>query len=517
MTNRFLLGLVCAAAFAIPAAAQTAPDAKAELAAADAAMGVSKITSIQYTATGYVTVLGQNYSSALDETWPRFELKSFTRTIDYPSNSMREDQTRVQGVWNATRGGGVRPIIGERNQKQLVAGQYAWNLNDQGRAALAFDQADLRQLEIIMTPHGFIKAAEAAPDAKALVYNDSSRNTKPATVIQFKALGKYVVNGWLNDQHLVTKVQTWLPNPILGDMFVETRLRGQYKDWGNGVKFPTGFHQSIGNPPHPSYDIQIQDVKVNVADAVQTAPDAVKTAVNNANVVVSRKMADGVWLLGGAYNSLAVEFKDYTVIVEGPNDVARTEAVIAETKKLIPGKPIRYAVNTHHHFDHSGGLRAFGAEDIIVLTHESNFNYYEGVVFDLRPRTVQPDRLSIAPRQVHYVLVKDSYKLTDGNQEMDIYHMDQLEHAEDMLMVYLPKAKIVLEADMYNPVPAGQPQPPVNAQNMNFLYNMERAGIKPETIVSVHTGVHPMSDFLKLVGAKEIVSRGAGLNAALNQ
>ena len=92
----------------MPAASQNAaPDAKAVLQRADAAMGVSKVNSLQYSATGYVTALGQNYSSALDETWPRFELKTFVRTIDYGSKSMREDQVRVQGTWNATRGGGL--------------------------------------------------------------------------------------------------------------------------------------------------------------------------------------------------------------------------------------------------------------------------------------------------------------------------------------------------------------------------------------------------------------------------
>jgi glyoxylase-like metal-dependent hydrolase (beta-lactamase superfamily II) len=518
MAGKIMLSMAFAVLLAIPASAEdAAPDVKAVLAKADAAMGVSKVTSLQYSATGYVTALGQNYSSALDETWPRFELKGMTRTIDFPSHSMREDQTRVQGVWNATRGGGQRPIMGERKQHQLVSGDYAWNVNDQNTPAAAAGQAELRQLELLMTPIGFVKAAMAAPDAKVAVYTESSRNMRKSDVVSFKAFGKYPINGWIDDQGLVTKVQTWLPNPVLGDMFVETRLRGQYKDVGNGVKFPTGFHQSIGVPPHPSYDIQISDVKVNVADAALQVPDAVRQVSASPARVVTRQMGPGVWLLGGPYNSMAVEFKDYAVIVEGPMDIARGEAVIAETRRLIPNKPIRYVVNTHHHFDHSGGLRPFGAEDIVIITHESNFNYYEGVVFDLRPRSIAPDRLSMAPRQVHYVLVKEGFKLTDGEQEMDIYHADQLEHAEDMLFVYLPKLKIVYEADLYNPAPAGAAQPPVSAQNMNFLYNMERVGIAPETIVSTHTGVHPMSDFLKFMGVGKITARGEGLNQALNQ
>ena len=98
MASKLWLSVAFAALCAMPVAAQNnAPNVKTVLQQADAAMGAGKLHSIQYSATGYVTVLGQNYSSNLEETWPRFDLKSFTRTIDYDSNSMREDQVRVQG------------------------------------------------------------------------------------------------------------------------------------------------------------------------------------------------------------------------------------------------------------------------------------------------------------------------------------------------------------------------------------------------------------------------------------
>ena len=95
--------------------------------------------------------------------------------------------------------------------------------------------------------------------------------------------------------------------------------------------------------------------------------------------------------------------------------------MIAETHRLMPTKPIRYLVNTHHHFDHAGGLREVGRTTRIVITQEANFTFYEGIVFDLRPRMGQPDCLSFAPRQVHYALVKEGYELTDGEQHIDIY------------------------------------------------------------------------------------------------
>jgi glyoxylase-like metal-dependent hydrolase (beta-lactamase superfamily II) len=344
----------------------------------------------------------------------------------------------------------------------------------------------------------------------------SSRNLRKITIVSFKALGKYPINGWIDDQNMLTKVSSWLPHDLLGDMFVETRVQGGYRDAGNGIRFPAGFHQSIGNPPHPGYDVEITQVRANVPAALPV-PENVRAAQVQPIRVTSQQVAPGVWMLGGGgYNVTVVDFRDYAVMVEGPNSTAYGEAVIAEAKRLT-NKPVRFVVNTHHHFDHSLGLRAFGAEDIVIITHNSNFPFYEGVVFDLSPRLVNPDRLSRAPRQVHYVLVNNMYRITDGTRTMEIHHMEDLEHAADMLIAWLPNEKIVIQADMFNAPPAGAPAPAANAGNMAFLNNLERLSIVPERMISVHSGLHPMGDFLRVVGVQRINARGGGGNQALNQ
>ncbi len=93
----------------------------------------------------------------------------------------------------------------------------------------------------------------------------------------------------------------------------------------------------------------------------------------------AQKLADGVYLITGGYASLAVDFKDYSVVIEGPQSEARGIAVIERTKKTIPNKPIKYVINTHNHIDHSSGLRPFAAEGIVVVTHAINKPYYERV------------------------------------------------------------------------------------------------------------------------------------------
>jgi hypothetical protein len=143
-----------------PAAAQ---NARALLQAADNAVGASKVNSIQYTGTGRISYLGQNFTTADD--LPRVDLKNWSQTIDYGSKSAREEMVRVQGN-NPARGGGAGfPITGEQRSTTLVTGNYAWNLNAQGQPQAQNDQAEARQFMIWVTPHGFIKAAMADPNA----------------------------------------------------------------------------------------------------------------------------------------------------------------------------------------------------------------------------------------------------------------------------------------------------------------------------------------------------------------
>src|SRR5256886_7111862 len=143
-----------------PASAQ---NARALLQAADNAVGASKVNSIQYTGTGRISYLGQNFTTVDD--WNRVDLKSWSQTIDYGSKAAKEEMVRVQGN-NPPRGGGAGfPITGEQRSTTLVSGNYAWTLNAQGQPQAQNDQAETRQFMIWVSPHGFIKAALADPNA----------------------------------------------------------------------------------------------------------------------------------------------------------------------------------------------------------------------------------------------------------------------------------------------------------------------------------------------------------------
>ena len=261
------------------------------------------------------------------------------------------------------------------------------------------------------------------------------------------------------------------------------------------------------NPGHNWMEIRVTNVQPNVTVTALTVPDNVRQVTIAPIRVESQQLAQGVWLIGGgSHNSVAVEFRDFVAVVEAPQDENRSLAVIGEVQKLVPSKPVQYVVNTHHHFDHSGGLRTYVAHGATVVTHQSNRDFYENVLFYPAPRTLQPDLLSnrypwFSGNRIPAIeTVSRKYVLSDGIRTMDIYPVQNLNHNSNMLIVYLPTEKILVNADLYSPPAPGAQPPAVNA-NMTTLYdNIQRLKLEVSRHVPIHGIVGSNADFLKIVG-----------------
>ncbi len=210
-------------------------------------------------------------------------------------------------------------------------------------------------------------------------------------------------------------MQTWIDNPVLGDTLVDTTF-ADYKDFG-GVRFPAHITRTQGG--HPVLDLTVSAVKANAAvDA--TVPENVKGATAPPIVVTAEKLADGVYYLkGGTHHSLAIDQTDHIVVVEGPQSEERSLAVIAKVKETIPNKPIKYLINTHVHFDHSGGLRTWVDEGATIVTHELNKAYYEQAW--AAPHTLNPDKLAQSKKTATFETFSGKYILTDGKRTIEVY------------------------------------------------------------------------------------------------
>jgi glyoxylase-like metal-dependent hydrolase (beta-lactamase superfamily II) len=214
--------------------------------------------------------------------------------------------------------------------------------------------------------------------------------------------------------------------------------------------------------------------------------------------VTSQKLADGVWFLaGGTHNSVLVEFPNYAVMIESPLNDARAMGIMAEAKKLIPEKPIKYLINTHDHFDHAGGVRAWLPEGVTIITQEMNKPFYENAW--KAPRTVEPDRQAQSPKKASFVTFKDKYVLADGGRELDIYRIPGDIHNAVMSMVYLPKEKILVEADDFTPAPPNAPSagPRSHAGTVLLYDDIQRMKLDVATIAPLHGFVVPFAELQK--------------------
>src|SRR5580693_2687252 len=268
---------IACALFFLCAGAASAQDAKTVLQAAQKAMG--DVTSIQYSGTGHINSFGQAWTP--NAVWPSTNLTSYTKTIDYSSKSAKEEL--VHSEPNPMVKGGGRPFAGDDKQANFVSGQYAWDMPGSAPVPQLGTAAE-RQLQIWLTPHGFLKAA--------MENNATAKKGAMGTEISFQT-GKYYVTGTIDAKNMVTKTETWIPNPVLGDMPVETTYSG-YKDF-NGVKFPTTIVQKQGG--YPVLDLAVTEARGNV-DLTLPVPDAVRAAKAPPVNVASQKMADGVWFMG---------------------------------------------------------------------------------------------------------------------------------------------------------------------------------------------------------------------------
>jgi glyoxylase-like metal-dependent hydrolase (beta-lactamase superfamily II) len=247
-------------------------------------------------------------------------------------------------------------------------------------------------------------------------------------------------------------------------------------------------------------------VKVNPPVTITPPQDrggAPAAAAPAAPPAKSEKLGEGVYFISGGYSVIAIDFKDYIALVECGQSEGRALAVIAEAKRLIPNKPIRYLINTHSHIDHSSGLRAFVAEGSTILTHEINKTYLERTLS--LPHTLSPDKAQLSGKRPRVEAMGEKKVLTDGARTVELYHLQNFGHHDGMIVAYFPKEKVLLEADAYNPQPpAAAPPNPPSPYTLSLVDNIQRLKLDVQRIIPVHYPADnravTMAELLKWVG-----------------
>jgi glyoxylase-like metal-dependent hydrolase (beta-lactamase superfamily II) len=472
MVKRSVDVLVVVLLAATTAAAQ---DARTVISNASRALGADNLSSITYYGAAANFNLGQN--SNANNPWPRQNLSDYSRSIDFT-----QPASRATAVTFAATPQGGPPTQGQF-QQTITPAQMTW----------------AQQLEIWVTPWGFVKGAAANNATSRTTGSGAARQhvvTWSPPHIKSPGGQPYRVVGYINAQtNLVDKVETWLEHPIFGDMLVETSYSG-YRD-NNGVKFPAEIVQRRAG--WRTFEAYVQGASVNPANIQQLltappppagraggAPGAAAGGPQGPLPAASEKLADGVYRITGGYVALAVEFSDHIWIFEGgPQSEARGLAIIAEAKRVIPNKPVRYAVLSHHHADHTSGIAAPVAEGATLVMHELNKGYFEKALS--APRTLAPDVMSKSGKKPVIEVVGDKRVFTDGMRTVELHHIKGLPHADGMLIAYLPKERIIAYGDIFNmPAPDAPPPTVPSIAHVVMVDNLERLKLDYDTVISVH-------------------------------
>ena len=409
MLRKLALAAIC---LAYPSASAIAQDANTVIANTQKALG--DVTSITYSGTAKDVAFQQCGANATAMVCqgthdPMRPISNYVRVIDLTGPASRHT--------------GATNNIGPGGSTTVTPGTFFQQVTPQ--------QADVSQpwasaLELYITPWGFLKGA-AENNAKVTRRRADGKNYVVVTwspKVTAPSGKSYVVNGYVSDRNIVERIETWLGDNIMGDMHIVATYSG-WKDFG-GVMAPSTIVQTRGG--WPFFEVSVAAAKGNPADLMSLVPVPAPAAGRGggapagggaaapALAVTSEKLGDGLYRLttgAGSYDSLIVEFRDHIMMLEAGQSEARALAYIAEAKKLIPNKPIRYVMNTHAHADHTGGIPAMVAEGATIITQNNNQQFFDRALNS--PRTLLNDILAKNPRKARI----------EGVSEKKVYRMER--------------------------------------------------------------------------------------------
>ncbi|HEX7139132.1 MAG TPA: MBL fold metallo-hydrolase [Vicinamibacterales bacterium] len=422
--------------------------------------------------------LGQDMT--MDSTGQQFVLSGYKRAIDVAGMRTRIEQTRTPNF---------AYFQGQQPQKQIfgVDGEVAYNVAPDGRATRASNAvARDRRAEIYHHP---ITIVRASLDPAAQLTNPRTAGSERVVDVATSSGLRFTLAADATT-HLPTRVVSMTDNTNLGDVSIETTF-ADYEDLG-GLKLPKRLTTKTDKYQTAEIRATKQSVDADAGDLAVPAAAASAAAITGpapANVT-SEEIAKGVWFLAGqSHNSVVVEFADHLTLIEAPQNDTRSLAVIAKARSLRPEKPLTEVVNTHHHFDHSGGIRAAVSEGLTVITHKANAAFLQDAA--VRPHTIVPDALSKNQKPIKVTPVDEELVLKDASMIVNLYHIAGNPHADTLLMAYLPRERVLVEVDAYSPGAAVQPYA------ANLRENISRRNLRVDRIVPLHGAIVPFAELAK--------------------
>lgn len=292
-----------------------------------------------------------------------------------------------------------------------------------------------------------VPALLAALDAAARLTGVSVEEGLP--VLQFTTAEGTAVSMAVDP---VTYLPAWTRRVVahanLGDVAVTSLFSGYLPQ--DGVLLPYGLMNRIDWRNQVTLMFQVDSYRLNLpAGQLPTIPAATPpTAPAAAPAVTVTPLARGVWDLrvGNNNGGPIIEFADHLVMFEANGSAAATLARIDAANRLVAGKQVTKLIVTHHHFDHTAGLRAAVSRGLAVIAHRGNETIFREMIG--RPAVVYPDALARSPHPLVFTPVDEKLVLEDRTQRLEIYHVLGHSHMAQAVFAYLPSARIMMEGDL---------------------------------------------------------------------
>lgn len=287
--------------------------------------------------------------------------------------------------------------------------------------------------------------------------------------------------------------ETVTDDPILGDRHTIAAYSRWQPVTGSALLYPRQYDVEVNGRLQTHSVFTAVTVNAPLADSLFVIPDSIAGRAQRSNsaptpITVSvAELAPGVWRAeGGSHHSLVVDQGTRLVIVEAPQSTARMQAVLDTLTSRFPGKTVGLVVNTHHHWDHAGGLRAVLANQLPVATHSRNGTFVQSI--GGAAKTVRPDALTRRPRRATITAVDDSLLIGTGDTRIVVYRFPTA-HVEGMLVAYLPGPRLLFLSDVLTPGPT---LAPVGSAEIVRFARARRLTV--ERVVGGHGGVAAWAD-----------------------
>ncbi|MGH9324987.1 MAG: MBL fold metallo-hydrolase [Vicinamibacteria bacterium] len=467
-------------ALGLSAGCMRAPETAVVRDAAEAMGGASKILSVEtlvLEGDGEHFNLGQNRSPEAE--LPKYTVADLERTIDFGNGRWRQESVRT-ATFPTGNPAPTRQVLG-------VDGDVAYNVSPTGTATRASARtARDRAAEIYHHPIGILREALGT---EANLQNARQENGSSVVDFTGKSGGTYSLHV-ADDTKLPVKVTSRTAHPNLGDVIVETEFSDYVET--DGLKLPSVITSRVDGNTVAVLRVSATTVNGEVGADLAAPAEAASAPTDTPAAVEAAEVSKGIWYFTGqSHHSVLAEFQDHLVLIEVPNET-RTLAVIAKAKELRPDKPLTHAVVTHHHFDHSGGIRAAVSEGLTIIAHPGAAEFIENVVG--RQHGIEPDALARNPKPLQLQTVEGELVLKDDAMEIALYPIDGNPHGDTLLMAHFPREGFLVEADVYSPPPPNPPVPPAFPFAANLMENCEKRNLKVESLLPIHGRMVPLRE-----------------------